>query len=158
MKWVTGKGGKVDRIACPWLIKNFVDKDAEFLFVPQDQVQEIANKEGATPFDIPGAELGHHVAKGREYVSFDAIITKYGLEDKALLELAKIVRGADARLAGVTDSATEAIGLEAAAIGFQLTAKSDQDNMRLQFPLYDALYKYCQWELEEGREIEHYVR
>jgi hypothetical protein len=157
-KWVTAEGGKVDRIACPWLIRNFVDRDAEFLFVPLEQVLEVAKREGAIPFDIPGVELGHFVTDGNEYVSFDAIIKKYGLKDKALLELAKIVRGADARLAGVTDSAPEAIGLEAAATGFRAIAANDYENMRLQFPLYDALYKYCQWRVEEGVELEHYVR
>jgi hypothetical protein len=156
-KWVTGEGGKVDRIACPWLIRNFVDRDAEFLFVPAARVLEVANRESALPFDSPGAELGHYIEDGKEYVTFDAIIKKYGLKDEALLQLAKIVRGADAKLAGVTDSAPEAIGLEAAAIGFQVIATNDYENMRLQFPLYDALYKYCQWRVEEGRELEHHV-
>jgi len=156
-KWVTAEGGKVDRIACPWLIRNFVDKDAEFLFVPPGEVMAVAQREGAIPFDTPGAELGHYVIDGNEYVSFDAIIRKYGLKDRALLELAKIVRGADARLSGVTDSAPEAIGLEAAAIGFRAIAANDYESMRLQFPLYDALYKYCQWRVEEGRDLEHHV-
>ena len=157
-KWVTAEGGKVDRIACPWLVRNFVDRDAEFLFVPLDQVLEVAKKEEAIPFDVPGVELGHFVTGGNEYVSFDAIIKKYGLKDKALFELAKIVRGADAKLAGVTDSAPEASGLEAAAAGFRAIAANDYENMRLQFPLYDALYKYCQWRVEEGAELEHFVR
>lgn len=93
MKWVTREHAKVDRIACPWLIKNFIDNDAEFLFVPVDMVKEIAKEENAVPFDIPDVELGHH---GDE-CSFDAIIKKYELDkkDKSLLELAKIVRGAD---------------------------------------------------------------
>jgi hypothetical protein len=156
-KWVTRERARVDRIACPWLIKNFIDKDAEFLFVSTDQVLAVAKRENAIPFDSPGAELGHFVSGGKEYVSFDAIIRKYGLKDKALLELAKIVRGADARLVGVTDSAPEAIGLEAAAIGFQNMAANDYENLRLQFPLYDALYKYCQWRVEEGHELEHSV-
>ena len=157
MKWVTREGGRVDRIACPWLIRNFVDKEAEFLFVPSDRVNEVVVAESAIPFDAPGSELNHYFFEGREYVSFDAIIRKYGLKDKALLELAKIVRGADARLAGVTDSALEAIGLEAAAIGFKIMASDDHDNLRLQFPLYDALYRYCQWRVEEGLELEHSV-
>ena len=156
-KWVTGEKGKVDRVACSWLIRNFVDRDAEFLFVPAEQVLVVAKQEDAIAFDIPGAELDHFVEDGKEYVSFDAIIRKYELKDEALLELAKIVRGADARLAGVTDSAPEAIGLEAAAVGFRIIATNDYENMRLQFPLYDALYKYCRWRVEEGHGLEHYV-
>jgi len=155
MKWVTRAGARVDRIACPWLIKNFVDKDAEFLFVSDDRVNEVASNEKAIPFDVPGSDLNHYVLDGSEYVSFDAIIRKYGLKDEALLELAKIVRGADTRLAGVSDYAPEAIGLEAAAIGFRLNAVNDDENLRLQFPLYDALYRYCQWRVEEGGALEH---
>jgi len=157
MKWVTRERGKVDRIACPWLIKTFIDKDAEFLFVPLDKVQSTVESEHAIPFDVPGFELNHYIQDGKEYVSFDALIQKYGLRDKALLELAKIVRGADARLIGITDSAPEAIGLEAAAIGFKLMATDDLDNLRRQSPLYDALYRYCQWRVEEGTELDHSV-
>src|SRR6266702_2149776 len=93
MKWVTRERPKVDRIACPWLIKRFVDAEAEFLYVPGDQVKAVAEREGATPYDIPGAELGHH----GEECSFDAIINRYGLAGKepALKRLALIVRGAD---------------------------------------------------------------
>src|ERR671937_3147677 len=92
MKWVTHERPKVDRIACPWLIKRFVDADAEFLYVPGDQVKAVADREGATPYDIPGAELGHH----GEECSFDAIIHRYALTEKepALKRLALIVRGA----------------------------------------------------------------
>ncbi len=139
------------------MIKNFIDKDAEFLFVPADKVRSVVEAEKAIPFDVPGFELNHFNEGGKEYVSFDAIIRKYGLKDEALLELAKIVRGADARLAGITDSASEAIGLEAAAIGFRLMANDDLDNLRLQLPLYDALYRYCQWRVEEGIELDHSV-
>jgi hypothetical protein len=91
MKWITREHAKVDRIACPWLIKNFVDKDAEFLFVPADKVMQVAKEMNATPYDLPNVELGHH----RQECSFDAIIKKYGLDkqDCALAELAKIVRG-----------------------------------------------------------------
>ncbi len=91
MKWVTRARPKVDRVACPWLIKRFVDPDAEFLYVPADQVIEVAKGEGATPFDVPNVELGHH---GPE-CTFDAIIKKYELADPALRRLARIVRGAD---------------------------------------------------------------
>ncbi len=151
MKWVTREKARVDRIACPWLIRKFVDHDAEFLYVPKERVAEVARTTGAIPFDTPGAELHHYEEGGQEYVSFDAIIRKYGLRDSALLELAKIVRVAD----GGSGSEREAAGLEAAATGFRLTAKDDLENQRLQFPLYDALYAYCKWKVEEGGRLEH---
>ncbi|MCL4324475.1 MAG: chromate resistance protein [Candidatus Thermoplasmatota archaeon] len=151
MKWITREKARVDRIACPWLIRKFVDKDAQFLYVPKDKVMEVAKKEGATPFDIPGAELFHYEEDGKEYVSFDSIIKKYKLRDPALLELAKIVRVAD----GGFGSEVEAAGLEAAATGFRLIAKDDAENQRLQFPLYDALYAYCKWRVEEKGKLEH---
>ena len=151
MKWITREKARVDRIACPWLIQKFVDKDAQFLYVPKDKVMEVAQKEGATPFDIPGAELFHYEEDGKEYVSFDSIIKKYKLRDPALLELAKIVRVAD----GGFGSEVEAAGLEAAATGFRLIAKDDAENQRLQFPLYDALYAYFKWRVEEKGKLEH---
>ncbi len=152
MKWITREKAKVDRIACTWLIKHFVDKDAEFLFVPKDKVQEIASREKAIPFDAPNIELTHYEENGKERVSFDAIIKKYNLKDPALLELAKIVRGADA---DIQDAPPESAGLEAAAMGFRNIAKDDYDNMRLQLPLYDALYKYSQLKVDEARWLEH---
>jgi len=151
MKWVTREKARVDRIACPWLIKKFIDKDAEFLYVAKDRVMKVAKDEGATPFDTPGAELHHFEEDGNEYVSFDAIIKKFRLTDPALLELAKIVRVAD----GGSGRETEAAGLEAAATGFRMMAKDDFENQRLQFPLYDALYTYCKWKVEEGGRLEH---
>jgi len=151
MKWVTREKAKVDRIACPWLISRFVDKEPEFIFVPKDEVMDVAKKEGAIPFDTPGAELHHFIENGYEYVSFDAIIRKYGLKDPALLEMAKIVRSADA---SPPDAVPEGAGLEAAALGFRLIAKNDHENMKLQFPLYDALYAYCKWKVEGGK-LEH---
>lgn len=132
----------VDRIACPWLIKNFVDKDAEFLFVPPEKVLEVAQREGAIPFDAPNVELGHH----GEEVSFDAIIKKYNLKDPALLELAKIVRGADTANRALTP---ESHGLYALASGFRKICKNDYDNMTHQFPAYDALYAYCKMKAAE---------
>ncbi len=155
MRWITREKAKVDRIACPWLIKKFVDKDAEFLFVPKDQVKTIANEKNATPFDAQGIELTHYEENGKEYVSFDAIIRKYKLRDPALLELAKIVRGADAR---IPDAPPESSGLEAAALGFRALSKDDFGNMRIQFPTYDALYKYCQLKVEGAVKLEHGVR
>lgn len=152
MKFVTREKAKVDRIACPWVIRRFVDAKAEFLFVPREKVLEVAKREGAVPFDTPGAELFHREVDGKERVSFDAVIEKYGLRDPALLELAEIVRGADASL---EDPRPESAGLEAIATGFRMMAKDDQENMRLQFPAYDALYAYCQWRLKEKGELEH---
>jgi hypothetical protein len=140
MKWITRERVKVDRVACPWLIRKFVDKDAEFLFVPRDQVMEIAAREGATPFDVEGVELGHH---GGE-CSFEAILHKYGLNgDPALALLGKIVNGAD------TDNQLwrqlEGPGLEAIAEGFRhLGFRDDHEINRAEWIVYDALYAYCQ--------------
>ena len=152
MKWVTREKGKVDRIACPWVIKKFVDSQAEFLFVPREKVLEVAKQENATPFDTQGAELMHYKENGEDRVSFDAVIKKYGLKDPALLELAKIVRGADANIPNMPK---ESPGLEAAALGFRKTAKDDFENMKLQFPFYDAMYSYCQQRLQEGLKLGH---
>jgi len=126
----------VERIACPWLIKNFIDRDAEFLFVPPDKVLEVSKREDAVPFDTAGVELGHH----GEEVTFDAILKKYRLTDPALLELARIVRGADTANRALTP---ESAGLFAVASGFRQISTDDFDNMRRQFPVYDALYAYC---------------
>ena len=93
MKRITREKAKVDRIACPWLISRFIDKNPEFIFVPKDKILEIAKQTGAIPFDVSGAELTHYEKNNYEYVSFDAIIKKYNLKDPTLLELAKIVRG-----------------------------------------------------------------
>jgi hypothetical protein len=146
MKWVTRERAMVDRIACPWLIRRFLDPDAEFLYVPREKVMEVAKREGATPFDTPGAELHHFTVDGNEFVSFDAFLRKYELKDPALLELAKIVRVAD----GGSGESAEAAGLAAAARGFRALAKDDFENQRLQFPLYDALYAFCAQRLKDG--------
>ena len=137
MKWVTRARPKIDRVACPWLIKRFVDPQAEFLYVPPEQVMAVAKQEGAIPFDVPGVELGHH---GSE-CSFDAVIRKYELTDPAVKRLAPIVRAAD------TDAkqlAPEACGLEAIAEGFRLAYADDNELLERQLPVYDALYAYCQ--------------
>lgn len=151
MKWVTRENARVDRIACPWLIRKFINAEAEFLYVPKEEVAAVAAREGAIPFDTSGAELHHYEEGGREYVSFDAIIRKYHLTDPALSALAKIVRVAD----GGWGDEPEAAGLEAAATGFRQIARDDLDNQRLQFPLYDALYAYCAWKIETGGRLEH---
>jgi hypothetical protein len=137
MKWVTREKARVDRIACPWLISRFIDKNPTFLFVPPDKVLDVAQREGATAYDVPNVELGHH----GERCSFDAFLDKYGLKDPALQALALIVRGADTSARQLTP---ESAGLYALATGFQAMAKDDHDNMAKQFPAYDALYAFCQ--------------
>jgi len=142
MKWITRERVKVDRVACPWLIRHFVDPDAEFLFVPADQLAAAAQREGATPFDAPGVELGHH--EGR--CSFEAILTHFGLADPALALLAQIVHGADVD----TDlyGRPEAPGLRAVAEGFRhLGLRDDHEIMEREFIVYDALYGYCRQQL-----------
>ncbi|MGH7349155.1 MAG: chromate resistance protein ChrB domain-containing protein [Candidatus Rokuibacteriota bacterium] len=136
MKWVTRRKARVDRIACPWLIRRFVDPEAEFLFVAEDQVMDTARREDAVPFDVPGVELGHH----GDRCSFDAFLEKYRLTDPALRALGEIVRGADTDARHI---AREAWGLYAVASGFREIARDDVENMTLQFPVYDALYAYC---------------
>ena len=140
MKWVTRERVKVDRVACPWLIKRFIDPQAEFLFVPPDRVAAIATETGAAPYDVQGVELGHH---GDE-CSFDAFLRKYDLEDPALRRLATIVRGADTTARHLTP---ESPGLFAIASGFAALSPSrfanDQALLDVEFPLYDALYEYC---------------
>lgn len=146
IKWVTREKAKVDRIACPWLIKKFVDSKPEFLFVPADKVLEVAKKQNAVPFDIPNTELSHHEDK----CSFDAVIEKYNINDPALFELAKIVRAADTNKKEI---AAEAIGLEAIAEGFRQITKDDFDNMSKQFYVYDALYAYCKRKINQKDDI-----
>ncbi len=137
MKWVTRARPMVDRVACPWLIKRFVDPQAEFVYVPADQVLAVAEREGAVPYDVPGVELGHH---GDE-CSFDAIITKYQLTDPALQQLALIVRGADTDVRELTP---ESAGLYAIAGGFRLVYADDHEQLERELPVYDALYAWCQ--------------
>ena len=136
MKWVTRERARVDRIACPWLISRFIDREATFLFVPSAQVLSVAEREGAIPYDVPNVELGHH----GERCSFDAFLDKYKLTDPALQALARVVRGADTDARQLTP---ESAGLYALATGFQAIAKDDHDNMARQFPAYDAMYAYC---------------
>jgi hypothetical protein len=147
MKWITRERVKVDRVACPWLIKKFIDPQAEFLFVPEDQVMDVAQREGATPFDVKGVELGHH---GKE-CSFDALVKKHGLNrDPAVVLLAKIVNGAD------TDNTLwnqpEAAGLNAIAEGFRhLGLKNDLEVIAAESIVYDALYAYCKEMVRRGK-------
>ena len=139
MKWITREHVKVDRVACPWLIRKFVDPQAEFLFVPAAEVAAVAKREHAIPYDVTGAELGHH---GKE-CSFDAIVRRYGLDrDPAMVLLAKIVNGAD------TDNSLwqqpEAAGLGAIAEGFRHLGLADDHAINAaEWIVYDALYAYC---------------
>ena len=132
MKWVTQERARVDRIAGPWFINHFIDKEATFLFVPADQVRVVAERKGTVLYDISGVELGHH----GEWCSFDAFLEKYKLTDPALQALARIVRGADTDDRQLTP---ESAGLYALATGFQGIAEDDHDSMTKQFPAYDAL-------------------
>lgn len=139
MKWVTRSHVHVDRVACPWVIKRFVDSDAEFIFVPGNQVKETGKRLDAIPFDIPGAELGHKDGK----CSFEAIIGKYELSDPALLRMAKIISAADTRS---PEKDPIAAGFEAIAVGYSLRFPDDLQNIEKQFELYDCLYAWCRLE------------
>ena len=147
MKWITRSKVKVDRVACPWLINRFVDRNGEFIFVPADQVMAEAKKQNAIPFDVPGVELGHH---GQE-CSFEAILKKYKLtDDPALMLLGKIVNGAD------TDNGLwnqpEGPGLNAIAEGFRhLGFEDDHEINAAEWIVYDALYAYCQEMIKQGK-------
>lgn len=137
MKWVTREKAKVDRIACPWLIKNFIDKAAEFLFVPADQVLTIAKKENAISFDAPNANFTH-TPDGK--CTFEALVDHYKITDPAILNLAKVVHGADVpKDIAITP---QSAGLQTIAEGFKHISKDDHDNMSRQFVVYDALYAY----------------
>jgi hypothetical protein len=136
MKWVTRERPKIDRIACPWLIARFIDKESEFLYVPSNKVLETAKETGAIPYDIPGVEMGHD----GELCSFDAFIKKYKLTDPALTQLATIIRGADTdRL----DLAPQAAGLLAISLGLSRNFSNDHEMLVQGMILYDALYAWC---------------
>jgi hypothetical protein len=135
MKWVTRAHVHVDRVACPWLISRFVDNEAEFLFVANDIVGQVAQAEVATPFDSEGAELSHQDG----HCSFVSIMEKYHLTDKALLQLADVVNAADT---DQLDANPYARGLEALAQGFSLMYPDDTDNLEAQSAVYDALYAF----------------
>ena len=136
MKWVTRERPKIDRIACPWLILRFIDRDAEFLYVPPTEVLRVAERTGATPYDIPGVEMSHV----GDLCSFDAFVAKYGLADPALQRLATIVRGADtSRL----DLAPQAPGLYALSLGLSHCFADDHEMLRHGLVMYDALYAWC---------------
>ncbi len=145
MKWVTRSHIHVDRVACPWLITRFVDVEAEFLFAPRNQIQQIVRETGAIPYDTTDVELGH--VDGR--CSFESIILKYGLTEPGLLRMAKIVHAAD--VADDIDTDPIARGLEAIASGYSLRFPEDRENLKHQFEVYDALYAWCRLEVAKSQ-------
>jgi Uncharacterized conserved protein len=141
MKWVTREHPKTDRIACPWLIRKFIDPDAEIIYVPRDDVLAYAEREGATSFDAPGATYTHRDG----LCSFEVLIAENGLDDPALTLMAKVVHGAD--VSGDRDATPQSRGLEAIANGFALLGIEDQHQLALELPVYDALYAWAQNEV-----------
>jgi hypothetical protein len=144
MKWVTRERPKTDRIACPWLIRNFIDRDAEFLDVPAGEVLEVAGREGAHSYDAPGAEYTHRDG----LCSFEVLLEEYKLDDPALRLLARIVHGAD--VADDRDVTPQSRGLLAVAEGFHLLNLGDRRQLELSLPVYDALYAWCRHEVATG--------
>jgi len=140
VKWVTRQYVHVDRTACPWLIKRFVDPKAEFIFVPVEKIEEVVKKEKAIPYDAPSVELGHHGEK----CSFDAVVEKYKIKDPAVLEVAKIVRAADTDKA---EAAPEAAGLDAVMTGISIVVRDDHEAIEKARPVYDAFYTFCKLKL-----------
>src|SRR5215470_5591258 len=143
MKWITREKVKVDRVACPWLIRKFIDPEAEFVFAPADQVEVKAREFGATPFDIEGCELGHH----GEDVSFNSILKKYDLTDPALVLLGEIVRAADSHPANPHPAGE---GLRWIAGGFGELGVTDREILEHEFIVYDALYAECKRRVSHG--------
>ena len=136
MRWVTRERPKIDRLACPWLIRRFIDRDAEIHYVPAAEVLAVAEREGAIPFDVPGVELTH----SGPLCSFDAFLEKYRLEDAALARLAEIVRAADT---DTLERSPQAPGLLAISLGLGANIGDDQELLETALPIYDALYSWC---------------
>jgi hypothetical protein len=144
MKWVTREHPKTDRIACPWLIRKFIDADAEIVYVPRDDVLDYAAREGAVSFDAPGAKYTHRDGM----CSFETLIVEYHIEDPAIAILAKVVHGAD--VAEDRDATPQSRGLAAVADGFALLEVDDQRQLELELPVYDALYAWAQGQVASG--------
>lgn len=140
MKWVTREFVHVDRTACPWLIRKFIDPKADFIFVPIEKIKEVEKTQGAIPFDAPGVKLGHRDGK----CSFETIIEEYRLKDPVLTELAKIVHSADT---SDRELASEGVGLDAIVTGARFNAKDDFEAVEKATYVYDALYSYCKFKL-----------
>ena len=142
MKWITRERPKIDRIACPWIIKNFIDKEAEFIYVPKERVFEKAKELNAIPYDIPGAEYSHI----EDECTFDFIVKKHKLDDPALHKLAVIIRGADTDR---FDLAPQAAGLWAISAGLSFNHKDDHEMLAIGMKVYDALYSWAKYVQEE---------
>ncbi len=144
MQWITRERAKVDRVACPWLIRKFIDRDAEFLYVPAAEVMEQARQRGAIPFDVPPhpeAKFVHRDGK----CTFEVLVEEYHIADPAVHLLARIVHGAD--ITGEESATPQSAGLKAIAEGFAETARDDHDRLEKEFPIYDALYAWCRAQL-----------
>ena len=137
MKWVTREHPKTDRIACPWLIRKFIDPEAEIVYLPRDEVLGYAEREGAISFDAPGARYTHRDGK----CSFETLVAEYRIDDPAIAVLARVVHGAD--VAEDRDAVPQSRGLEAIADGFALLGLDDQRQLELELPVYDALYAWA---------------
>lgn len=136
MKWVTRERPKIDRLACPWLIRRFIDADADILYVPAANVLEVAGREDAIPFDVPGVELTHE----GPLCSFDAFLARYRLEDPALARLAEIVRAADT---DTLEHSPQAAGLLAISLGLGANIRDDRELLEAGLLVYDALFTWC---------------
>lgn len=147
MKWITRSGAKTDRIACPWLIRKFIDPQAEFVFVEAEKVLSTAKDVGGKSFDAPDADYTHRNGK----CTFEVLMEEFNLDDPALNMLAAIIHGADVR--EDRGSTSQSAGLRAIGEGFALTTPDDHEKLKLQFPIYDALYSWC-----ENRETEEEIR
>jgi len=144
MKWVTREHPRTDRIACPWLIRKFIDPEAEIVYLPPAEVLAYAEREGAISFDTPGAKYTHRDGK----CSFETLVEEYGITDPAILLLARIVHGAD--VSDERDVTPQSCGREAIADGFALLELDDQRQLELELPVYDALYAWAQHEVAAG--------
>jgi hypothetical protein len=145
VRWVTRERPKTDRIACPWLIRKFIDSEAEFVYVPAEQVLAVAEREGALSFDAPGARYAHRDG----LCTFEVLVEEYAIEDAAVRLLARIVHGAD--VSSDRDATPESRGLLAVAEGFHLLDLGDHRQLELSLPVYDALYAWCRNEVAAGR-------
>ena len=141
MQWVTREHPRTDRIACPWLIRKFIDSEAEIVYVPRDQVLEYASRAGATSFDAPGAQYTHRDGK----CSFETLVEEFRLDDPAIALMARVVHGAD--VSDDWDATPQSRGLEAIADGFALLGLDDQRQLELELPVYDALYAWARQEV-----------
>jgi hypothetical protein len=145
MKWVTREHPKTDRIACPWLIRKFIDPDAEIVYVPKDEVLAYAEREGATSFDAPGATYTHRDGM----CSFETLIAEYKIDDPAVSLMARVVHGAD--ISEDREATAQSAGLEAIADGFALLEVDDLRQLALELPVYDALYAWAKEQVSVSR-------